>query len=102
MLQAITHDEPPRVFEMRTVAPDYLGLTPRQGDVLALVLQGLPNKRIALVLDLSESTVKEHVSGILQRLGVSSRVQAITLLHGRHLTVASTQPLPNHNHATNP
>lgn len=87
---------------MRTVVPAYLGLTPRQGDVLALVLQGLPNKRIALLLDLSESTVKEHVSGILQRLGVSSRVQAITLLRGRRLTVDSRQPFPNHDHATSP
>ena len=78
-------------LETQEVAPAYLGLTPRQGAVLALVMQGLPNKRIALILELSESTVKEHVSGILHRLGVGSRVQAITMLHRRGLTVAATE-----------
>ena len=75
----------------RTVPPGDLGLTLRQGDVLALVLRGLSNKRIALMLSLSESTVKEHVTGILQRLGVSSRVHAITLLRGRSVTVVGRQ-----------
>ncbi len=64
--------------------PRFQRLTPRQGDVLALLLQGLSNKRIALALDIAESTVKEHVSAILQRLGVRSRVEAITSLHRRH------------------
>ena len=75
----------------RTVAPADLGLTLRQGDVLALVLRGLSNKRIASTLRLAESTVKEHVTGILQRLGVSSRVHAITLLRGRSVTVVGRQ-----------
>jgi len=74
-------------FESQVVAPEFLGLTPRQGDVLALVVQGLSNKRIALLLALSESTVKEHVSAILQRLGVGSRIQVITMLHRRRLVV---------------
>lgn len=68
-----------------TITPAELGLTPRQGEILALIVQGLPNKRIALALGLSESTVKEHVTAILERLGVSSRVQAITRLQGRRL-----------------
>jgi DNA-binding NarL/FixJ family response regulator len=63
-----------------------LGLSPRQGQILELVLQGLPNKRIAQSLSLSESTVKEHVTGILQRLGVSNRVKVITKLRGRRLS----------------
>jgi len=67
------------------VTPAELGLSARQGDILALVLQGLPNKRIALRYGLSESTVKEHVSGILQRLGARTRVEAITSLRGRRL-----------------
>ena len=53
--------------------------------ILSLVLRGLPNKRIALQLGIAESTVKEHVTGILERLGVRSRVEAITLLRGRHM-----------------
>ncbi|HEX5739714.1 MAG TPA: response regulator transcription factor, partial [Hydrogenophaga sp.] len=62
------------------VTPAELGLTLRQGEILALVLRGLPNKRIASALGISESTVKEHVTGILERLGVHSRVEAITKL----------------------
>jgi DNA-binding NarL/FixJ family response regulator len=62
-----------------------LGLTGRQGQVLAMMLRGLPNKRIAQALGLSEPTVKEHVSAVLARLGVSNRVEAIMLLRGRHL-----------------
>ena len=50
------------------VTPADLGLTERQGDILALLLDGLPNKRIAQALSLSESTVKEHVSAVLARI----------------------------------
>lgn len=71
-----------------SVSPRELGLTPRQGEILALVLRGLPNKRIASQLDITESTVKEHVTGILERLGVRSRVEAITLLRGRRLELS--------------
>lgn len=60
-----------------------LGLTPRQGEVLAMLLLGLPNKRIARALNVTEATVKEHVTGILGRLGVANRVEAILRLHGR-------------------
>ena len=63
----------------------YLGLTERQGDILALLLDGLPNKRIAQVLRLSESTVKEHVSAVLARMGAHSRVELMTRLRGQRL-----------------
>ena len=42
-------------------------LTPRQIDVLTMMLRGLPNKRIATQLSISEPTVKEHISNILKR-----------------------------------
>jgi DNA-binding NarL/FixJ family response regulator len=58
-------------------------LTPRQLDVLTMMLRGLPNKRIATQLSISEPTVKEHISNILKKIGVNSRVEAITLLHGK-------------------
>lgn len=69
------------------VSPVELGLTPRQGEILALVLRGLPNKRIALMLSLSESTVKEHLTGIFERLGVKSRIEILTHLRGRQLVL---------------
>lgn len=58
-------------------------LTPRQIDVLNMIVRGLPNKRIAAQLSISEPTVKEHISNILKKIGVNSRVEAITLLHGK-------------------
>jgi len=54
-----------------------LGLTPRQRDVLALLLQGKPNKLIARELKLSVETVKDHVAAVLRALNVSSRTQAV-------------------------
>jgi len=54
-----------------------LGLTPRQTDVLALLLQGKPNKLIARALNLSVETVKDHVAAVLRALNVSSRTQAV-------------------------
>ncbi len=58
-------------------------LTPRQGEVLQMMMRGLPNKRIASQLSISEPTVKEHISNILKKLGVNTRVEVITLLHGQ-------------------
>jgi DNA-binding NarL/FixJ family response regulator len=56
---------------------DKVGLTPRQTDVLALLLQGQPNKLIARELNLSVETVKDHVAAVLRALNVSSRTQAV-------------------------
>lgn len=77
--------QPPTHPREWPVSASELGLTLRQAEILQLVLRGLPNKRIASQLDIAESTVKEHVTGILERLGVRSRVEAITLLRGRRL-----------------
>ena len=54
-----------------------LSLTPRQTDVLALLLQGKPNKIIARELGVSVETIKDHVAAVLKALGVSSRTQAV-------------------------
>lgn len=54
-----------------------LGLTPRQAEVMSLLLQGLPNKLIARQLNLSVETVKDHVAAVLRALNVSSRTQAV-------------------------
>lgn len=53
------------------------GLTPRQGEVLRLLVEGRSNKAIGRELGLSESTVKTHLASIYARLGVTSRTQAV-------------------------
>lgn len=54
-------------------------LTPRQMEVLRLLVAGQPNKGIARALGINPSTVKFHLSFIFQTLGVSNRVEAATL-----------------------
>jgi DNA-binding NarL/FixJ family response regulator len=54
-----------------------LGLTPRQMDVLRCVIQGKPNKSIARELDISEGTVKAHLSSVMQALGARNRTEAV-------------------------
>jgi DNA-binding NarL/FixJ family response regulator len=51
-------------------------LTPREREVLALLADGLPNKLIARRLDISEKTVKAHLTNIFHRIGVTDRTQA--------------------------
>jgi DNA-binding NarL/FixJ family response regulator len=52
-------------------------LTPQQHRVLALMAEGKPNKVIAFEMQITEPTVKSHVTEILRRLGVQSRTQAV-------------------------
>ena len=51
-------------------------LSSREREVLALVAEGLPNKLIARRLEISEKTVKAHLTSVFQRIGVSDRTQA--------------------------
>jgi DNA-binding NarL/FixJ family response regulator len=60
-----------------------LGLSQRQGEVLALMAKGQSNREVARVLGLTEGTVKIHVTAIFKALGVSSRTQALVAL-ARH------------------
>ena len=54
-------------------------LTARERDVLARVARGLPNRRIAEDLGITERTARTHVSNILAKLGLASRTQAALL-----------------------
>ena len=66
-----------------------LGLTGRQGDVLALMMQGKSNKAICRRLDLAEATVKNHVTAILKVLGVSNRTEAVLAASARGWQVSA-------------
>lgn len=67
--------EPPRGGA--PLRPADIGLTDRQADVLALMVQGKPNKAICRELSLAEGTVKIHVTAILKALNVANRTQAV-------------------------
>jgi DNA-binding NarL/FixJ family response regulator len=58
-------------------APDPLaGLSQREREVLGLLVEGLPNKLIARRLEISEKTVKSHLTQVFRALGVTDRTQA--------------------------
>lgn len=60
-------------------SPANIGLTDRQLEVLALMMQGKNNKTICRMLDLAEPTVKNHVTAILRALKASSRTEAVVM-----------------------
>jgi DNA-binding NarL/FixJ family response regulator len=59
------------------ITPAEAGLSERQFDVLALMMQGKSNKVICRILNLAEPTVKNHVTAILRALKVSNRTEAV-------------------------
>jgi DNA-binding NarL/FixJ family response regulator len=68
-------------------------LTPQQFRVLGMLCSGLLNKQIAYELDVSEATVKAHVTAILRKLGVATRTQAV-LSAGRLAVDRASVKLP--------
>lgn len=60
----------------RRERPTGVELTGREREVLLLVVEGLANKQIARRLDISEKTVKGHLTNLFQRIGVADRTQA--------------------------
>lgn len=70
-------------------------LTPQQSKILFLIAEGLTNRQIAERLFLAEKTVKNHVTGLLARLGVEHRTQAAVLalkLRGESPTPGAPAP----------
>ena len=81
LVQGLTgSSEPNRPLPVSSSAPegatDDLTLTPRQQEVLELLVEGKSNREIAEALGLSENTVKVHLAAIFRVLRVSSRVEA--------------------------
>jgi DNA-binding NarL/FixJ family response regulator len=81
-VMASTAPRPAAPPNVKTFAADpaiavSLGLTPRQSDVLTLLLAGKSNKVISRDLNLAEGTVKNHVAAVLKALDVDTRVQAV-------------------------
>ncbi|MFW9266402.1 response regulator transcription factor ErdR [Pseudomonas sp. NR3] len=78
---------PPQAFEAVSVSDEakaasegLASLTPQQFRVLTMVCEGLLNKQIAYELNVSEATIKAHVTAIFRKLNVRTRTQAALLL----------------------
>jgi DNA-binding NarL/FixJ family response regulator len=67
---------PPALLHDGTTSASAQALTPRQIEVLARVIEGKPNKIIATELELTEATVKAHITAVFRVLNVSNRTQA--------------------------
>ena len=62
----------------KTMASDKLSaLTPREKEIVRLIVGGSSNKQVATALDISERTVKGHLSNVFQKLGVSDRLKLV-------------------------
>jgi DNA-binding NarL/FixJ family response regulator len=61
----------------RPMSPTDCGLTERQIEVLALMMEGKSNKAISRLLDVAEPTVKHHVTAVLKALNVTNRTEAV-------------------------
>ncbi|MBL8472211.1 MAG: response regulator transcription factor [Rhodocyclaceae bacterium] len=68
---------PPAAAQARPPTPRDLGITDRQAEVLALVVEGKSNKAICRRLQISEGTCKSHISALLRALHVNNRTQAL-------------------------
>jgi DNA-binding NarL/FixJ family response regulator len=71
----------PLASDRSRILPAHIGLTDRQLDVLALMMQGKNNKTICRMLNLAEPTVKNHVTAILKALKVTNRTEAVIAVH---------------------
>jgi len=68
----------------RTSTPGGL-LSDREREVLAMVAEGMPNKLISRELDISEKTVKAHLTSVFRRIGVTDRTQAAVWAKEHHV-----------------
>jgi DNA-binding NarL/FixJ family response regulator len=82
---ALTRPAPDPTPDPQVLAAN-LGLTPREGEVLALIAEGLSNLEIASRLVVSEATVKSHVNHLLAKIGVRGRAQAVSVAYQHGLT----------------
>jgi DNA-binding NarL/FixJ family response regulator len=80
----LMREGPGHYVEVSASSPNLPHLTPRERQVLSILVKGRSNKEIGNSLDLSEKTIKHHLTNILQKLRVRNRVEA-ALMMSNHL-----------------
>lgn len=80
-------EERPARTRIAPAAAAPTALTPRETEVLAMLAEGLGNKTIARRMGISEHTIKTHVAALLQKLGASTRTEAVAIGVRRGLLV---------------
>src|SRR2546425_3526081 len=79
-------------------SPKNFGLTPRELEVVAVIVGGYSNSDIAVKLSISEKTVKHHLTNIFEKLGVSNRLElALFALHHNLAPETPAPPTPDNN-----
>lgn len=72
-------------LKLRTFSERLASLTPQQFRVLGMLAEGLLNKQIAYDLDVSEATIKAHITAVFRKLGVRNRTQAVIAIQQMEL-----------------
>lgn len=75
-----------RILETQVEASAFKELSPREKDVLRLVAQGQSNKEIGAALNLSDITVRNYISNMLEKLELSNRVELAAFATAHHLS----------------
>lgn len=83
-----------RVAQLSAMLIDAYGLTPRQRDVLSLMLLGRPMGQIAAQLGISEHTANDHRKAIYTSMGVNSRAELAARLHTEHYDTHTSRGIP--------
>jgi len=81
--------------EMQTLRHTYESLTPREREVMALVVSGMLNKQVALKIGISEITVKAHRGKVMQKMNADSVAELVKMAVRLGLTPATN---PWHSH----
>ena len=77
------------IAEQPAFPPGWSELTPREREVATQVAKGAPNKIIVKHLDISDATIKAHLTSVFHKLHISNRLQLALLLSGEQVGVAS-------------
>lgn len=78
--------------DIQTIAPNELGLTQREIEIVYFIARGESNKEIAEKLFISEKTVKNHVSSILRKMGLGDRTQVAVYAYRKGMIPPVTHP----------